>query len=87
LITATLPFNFDGKTLQWEFPTLNANQSQMVEFSVQVPITMTGQIKNADYGAISDEAIAPILTNGESNIPPIPIQPQFILDLPLIFRP
>jgi len=54
-VDATDPFTFDGRTVRWDFPSLNAIDSRMVDLIVQVPITATGTITNDQYGAHSDE--------------------------------
>jgi hypothetical protein len=41
--------------VRWDFPTLEALGTRSVELVVQVEITATGIITNADYGVHSDQ--------------------------------
>ncbi len=57
-VMATLPYTFDGLVVRWDFATMAATESRSVQFAVQVPVTATGTITNAIFGAVSDEAPA-----------------------------
>ena len=52
---ATPPFSRNGDTFRWDFSQLTAGTGQTVHFSVQVPITSTGQVINHEYGVHSAE--------------------------------
>jgi uncharacterized repeat protein (TIGR01451 family) len=66
-ITATQPYTINGQVVRWDFPSLAADESRSVELAVRVPVTATGTITNASYGAVSDEAPAvsgvPVVTS------------------------
>ncbi len=55
-LSATQPYTSDGSTVRWDFPTLAVTETRSVQLAVQVPVTATGTITNASYGAVSDEA-------------------------------
>jgi serine protease AprX len=54
-ITATLPHIYSDDRIVWEFPQLNAGQSQSVQLVVQVPLDAVDPIVNQGYLASSDE--------------------------------
>ncbi|MBN2148943.1 MAG: S8 family serine peptidase [Anaerolineales bacterium] len=56
-LTATLPHTHTGSLLTWHFPSLAAGQVQQVSLQVQVTLTATGTITNADYRASSDQTL------------------------------
>jgi serine protease AprX len=58
-ISASQPYQLNGNTVQWDFPSLGANASQSVQLVVQVPPSFSGTIVNSQYGARSDQA-APV---------------------------
>jgi uncharacterized repeat protein (TIGR01451 family) len=56
LITATLPHTFDGTTIRWEFPALEANASLSADLVVQVSPEATGTIDNTTYAVASADS-------------------------------
>ncbi len=58
-ITATGSYSVNGDLVTWELGDLGAGISSTVDMVVQVPMTATGTITNALYGAVSDEVATP----------------------------
>jgi uncharacterized repeat protein (TIGR01451 family) len=58
-VSASQPYQLNGNTVQWDFPSLGANASQSVQLVVQAPPSFSGTIVNSQYGARSDQA-APV---------------------------
>jgi serine protease AprX len=58
-LSATLPYTLDGNTVSWNFASLGVTETRSVELAVQVALTATGTITNADYGVRSDE-VSPV---------------------------
>ena len=54
-VFATPPFTRTGDVIQWSFPSLKSSGSRNVELAVQVNITSTESITNADYAVQSDQ--------------------------------
>ena len=55
-LTATVPYTMTGDTISWQLPFLGPGAALEVELVVRVPISFTGVVTNANYGARSDEA-------------------------------
>ena len=58
LISATQPYLFDGKTVEWNYPQIAANQSGSVQLVVQVSNDAYGSIVNDHYSIKSDDGSA-----------------------------
>jgi uncharacterized repeat protein (TIGR01451 family) len=54
-ITATIPHNFDGATVQWSFPQLDALDKRNLELVIRVPENYTGEIINQYYRVSSEQ--------------------------------
>jgi serine protease AprX len=54
-ISATLPYTLIGDIVRWDFPSLDVTGTLSVDLSVQVEITATGTITNADYAVRSNQ--------------------------------
>ncbi len=83
-IGATPPFNLNGNTLRWDFSQLTAGTGQTVHFSVQVPITSTGQVINHDYGVHSAEVSRSVIGPPVATTilaPGVAISPPFIVEV------
>jgi serine protease AprX len=59
-ITASLPSNFDGTVVRWEFPNLEMQASQQVDLVVRAPVTASLMIENSQYAASSVEITTPV---------------------------
>ena len=55
LLDATQPYSQTGEVIEWNFPSLEANESVSVTLTVGTPPTFTGTITNAVYGVRSEE--------------------------------
>jgi len=60
LITATMPYTFNGDTVQWIFPNLGAIDQRSVDLVVRVSTEVTGTIDNIAYTASCDEVTPPV---------------------------
>lgn len=79
-LDATEPYTFDGSIVQWEFESMGIVDSRVVEFTVKVPETFFGEIRNSGYYISSDEVSTPVL--GEPVV--IEVIPPFQVYLPWI---
>jgi uncharacterized repeat protein (TIGR01451 family) len=59
-LDATPPYLFDGSKVQWEFDSIGALDSRVVELTVQVPGTFFGMILNNQYQVESAEVTTPV---------------------------
>ncbi len=57
LVTATMPFAFDGSTVSWQRPLLVENETWEVQLVVSTIVSDTALVENLDYGVMSDEAV------------------------------
>ena len=58
--SASEPYSFDGSAVEWKFPSLAPNESQVVQLTVQVPLGFTGTIVNDQYQVASAEVTTPV---------------------------
>ena len=54
-VTATMPFTLEGSLLGWHFPSLSAQDSRNVSFTVSVPLTASGFITSPPASVSSDQ--------------------------------
>lgn len=80
-VSASGPYSFDGKTVQWEFDSMEPVDSRTVGLNVRVAKTFIGMIVNDQYQVESAQLSAPV--SGEPAI--TEVQPPFQFHLPYIF--
>jgi uncharacterized repeat protein (TIGR01451 family) len=65
-VSASSPYTQTGDVIQWDYPSLDAMGTLMVELAVRVDGSTTGTLTNADYVVRADQAIpvhgAPVTT-------------------------
>jgi uncharacterized repeat protein (TIGR01451 family) len=54
-VAATQPYTLSNQVITWQLPVLAASENWGITLTVQSPLTFTGTITNAAYGATSDE--------------------------------
>ncbi len=63
-VTATLPFTREGSLLRWHFPSLNAQESRDISFTITVPLTASGIISSPPASAGSDQ-VKTVFSDGQ----------------------
>jgi serine protease AprX len=72
-LEATQPYSQTGEVIEWNFPSLGANESISVTLTVGTPPTFTGMVANAIYGVRSEQVAtvpgSPVITMVEAYPP------------------